>query len=40
MKKKPNAEIIKANTLGHLNYETFVYELKKNDIQLVLKTID
>lgn len=38
--KKPNAEIIKANTLGHMNYEKFVYELKKNDIQLVLKTID
>ncbi len=36
----PNAETIKANTLGPMNNEVFLNELIKKDIPLVLRVID
>lgn len=36
----PKAETIKANTLGPMDYKTFMTELKNNNIRLILEAIE
>jgi len=39
-KISPKADTIKSNTLGPMDYKTFMEEIKNNDIRLTLKEIE